>query len=433
MSPPRTSARVPQPGSVLIAGVSTRAAADSAARAGFAVTAIDAFGDLDHHPSVRSLSLPRDLGAPTSAHAAARAARTIDAAAAAYVSAFDNHPRAVAMLAAGRVLWGNPPAVLRRVRDPRLVAEALRRHGLAAPGVFARSPGRGAPAATAFQTSLKPRLDSKAHLPVGPHLTDLEPPRSASGRWLVKPLASGGGHRVRPWRRGARVPAKCYLQEFVAGTAGSVVFVAAGGRAVPIGMSRQLVGEAAFGATGYRYCGNILASAGDPQFDADDALLEAAWALARAVAEEFGLVGVNGIDFIARDGVPWAIEVNPRWSASMELVERAYGFSVFGAHADACVSGVLPDFDLERARRGGRAYGKAVVFARRDVVLGDTRPWLEDATVRDVPFPGEHLRAGRPVCTVLADGAGSAACHAALAARAGRVYAELARWERDIA
>jgi predicted ATP-grasp superfamily ATP-dependent carboligase len=106
---------------------------------------------------------------------------------------------------------------------------------------------------------------------------------------------------------------------------------------------------------------------------------------------------------------------------------------VFGAHAAACVSGALPDFDFARARRGGRAHGKAVVFARRDVVTGDTRPWLEDPTVRDVPFPGERLHAGRPVCTVLADGADAAACHAALLGRADRIYAELARWERDIA
>ena len=39
---------------LLIAGISTRAAAESAARAGFEVTAIDAFGDLDQHPGVRA-------------------------------------------------------------------------------------------------------------------------------------------------------------------------------------------------------------------------------------------------------------------------------------------------------------------------------------------------------------------------------------------
>src|SRR6187549_3175210 len=92
---------------VLLAGISTRAAAESAARAGFAVTAIDAFADLDQHAGVRSLSLRRDLGAAVSAHAAARTARSIACDAVAYLSSFENHPRAVRALGAGRVLWGN--------------------------------------------------------------------------------------------------------------------------------------------------------------------------------------------------------------------------------------------------------------------------------------------------------------------------------------
>lgn len=92
-----------------------------------------------------------------------------------------------------------------------------------------------------------------------------------------------------------------------------------------VGLSRQLIGEAAFGASGYWCCGNILAAAGDPQFDSDERLAPAASALATVVSEEFGLVGVNGIDFIARDGVAYPVEVNPRWCGSMELVERVYG------------------------------------------------------------------------------------------------------------
>ena len=47
--------------------------------------------------------------------------------------------------------------------------------------------------------------------------------------------------------------------------------------------------------------------------------------MADAVTRDFGLVGLNGIDFIARAGVPWPIEVNPRYSASMELLERRCG------------------------------------------------------------------------------------------------------------
>jgi uncharacterized protein len=222
------------------------------------------------------------------------------------------------------------------------------------------------------------------------------------------------------------LPRGAYLQELVDGTPGSIVFVAAGGRAVAIGVSRQLIGEEAFGATPYRYCGSILAAAGDAQFARDEALVNQACVLARAVAEEFGLVGVNGIDFMARDEVPYPVEVNPRWSASMELVERAYDLSVFGVHAAACRDGQLPAFDLADARRLAGAAGKAVVFARQDVTIGDTGRWLGDATVRDVPHPGERIRAGRPLCTVFADGHDGEACHAALVRRAERVYAELA-------
>jgi predicted ATP-grasp superfamily ATP-dependent carboligase len=376
---------------VLIAGVSTRAAAESAARAGFEVTAIDAFGDLDQHPAVRAISVPRDFGARFTPASAARAARSIECDAVTYLSSFENHRKAVGSLGSGRELWGNSPSVLQRVRDPFEVARALRKRGHAVPSI------RMTPART--------------------------------GRWLLKPVLSGGGRRVRVWQPGRRVPRGCYLQEFVDGTPGSIVFVAARGCAVPIGVSRQLAGEDAFGAAGFQYCGNILAAEGDAQFARDRALVRCAAELARAIAEEFQLVGVNGIDFVARDGVPYAIEVNPRWTASMELVERAYGLSVFAAHAAACVNSVLPasgEFDFGKARRGVQAVGKAIVFARHHVVIGDRWPVIGDR-MRDIPHPGERIAAGRPVCTVLAAGRDALDCHAALVERAERVYADLQR------
>jgi predicted ATP-grasp superfamily ATP-dependent carboligase len=376
---------------LLIAGVSTRAAAESAAKAGFEVTAIDAFADLDQHPSVRSLSLPRDFGTPFSAHAAARAARDIESDAVAYLSPFDNHPRAVHSLAARRVLWGNPPDVLRRVRDPFLLAGSLRRQGFTAP-------------------TTRVDVSTDAH------------------EWLVKPFKSGGGQGIRRWRPGTRVPLGHYAQERIDGRPASVVFVAARGRAVPLGLSHQLVGEAAFGGGGYRYCGSVLAPDGDEELDA---VADAACALAQAVAERFGLVGLNGIDFIVRDGLPYPVEVNPRWCASMELVERLYGLSMFGLHQAACAEGALPAFDLGPARRVGVAIGKAIVFARHTIVMGDdTRHWTEDGTIRDVPRPGERIAAGQPVCTVVATAGDAARCRAALVRRAADLYAVIERDSR---
>jgi predicted ATP-grasp superfamily ATP-dependent carboligase len=226
------------------------------------------------------------------------------------------------------------------------------------------------------------------------------------------------------------VPRGTYLQQHIDGIPGSVVLAAAGGQAVPLGVSRQLVGDPAFGAHGYRYCGSILAGWEDPQFPGGPALVERAWDLAHAVAGAFGLVGVNGIDFIAGGGTPYPIEVNPRWSASMELVEQCFGVSVFGSHAEACERGALPSFEMATARRYRGATGKAIVFARQPLIAGDTRRWLGDATVRDVPRAGERIEAGQPVCTVFGSAADATGCYQALVRRSQQVYEELADWTR---
>src|SRR4051812_44347743 len=110
---------------VLIAGVSTRALAASAARAGYRVTAVDAFGDADLRAVADVVTLRRDGGEAFSPHGAAQASRSIDATLVAYTANFENHPEAVAALARDRRLLGNAPAVLERVRNPLVLARAL--------------------------------------------------------------------------------------------------------------------------------------------------------------------------------------------------------------------------------------------------------------------------------------------------------------------
>lgn len=378
---------------VLLAGVSTRGFAESAARAGYEVVAVDGFGDLDLQACATEVHVVRVDGR-FSARAAAAAAQDVSCEAVTYEASFENHPGAVRALAANRVLWGNPPAVLARARDPRRLARVVGAAGLPGPRVRFTRPGPG-----------------------------------ARRGWLVKPLRSGGGDGVAVWRRGAPVPRGSYLQERIAGVTGSIVFAADGRRAVPLGLSRILAGETAFGADRFRYCGSILGSAGDPQFRADERLLDRATLLAQSVTRAFGLVGVNGVDFVARGGLPYAIELNPRYTAAMELVERAYGLSLFDLHVRAC-RGALPAFDLAGARRGTpQAVGKAIVYARRPTALGDTRSWLLDPDVRDISPPGTRFAPREPICTVFARGRDAAACFAALRRRATRLYRDAERGE----
>jgi predicted ATP-grasp superfamily ATP-dependent carboligase len=368
--------------SVLVAGVSVRALAESASRAGAHVTALDAYGDLDLQRIARVIRIPRNASGTFDQLAVARASREIDADAVAYVSSFENAPEAVERLARGRTLIGNTPAVLRRVRDPLALARALPRLGLYGPLVRASAP---------LETSAR--------------------------RWLLKPRQSGGGHGIVRWTSGMSVPRTSIVQERIAGAAGSIIFVADGVRVAPLAITRQLSGDPAFGAGGYAYCGSVL----EPH---RAELCANAVALAERVTREFELRGVCGIDFIARGDVPYAIEVNPRPTASMELVERATGVSIWLAHVSGS-SGALPASALAAGGAQMLAHGKAVLYARRDVVLGDTTRWLGDDDVRDIPAPGERIARGSPICTIFASGRTSALCYAALVRRARLRFAEV--------
>jgi predicted ATP-grasp superfamily ATP-dependent carboligase len=78
---------------------------------------------------------------------------------------------------------------------------------------------------------------------------------------------------------------------------------------------------------------------------------------------------------------------------------------------------------LDRTRRAGTggAIGKAIVYARRAVPLGDTTRWLEDQSVRDIPPPGSIVAQGNPICTVFAEARTGAACLDRLVTRARRI------------
>jgi predicted ATP-grasp superfamily ATP-dependent carboligase len=369
-------------GHLLLAGVTTRALAVSAAKAGYQVAAADAFGDLDLRAVAEVVPMPRP-GGHFRPGLAAGAAAGVSASLVAYTSNFENFPAAVARLSQGRRLLGNPPAVLHRVRNPIELARLFRNGGFAAPDTRA-SPVSGS---------------------------------ASRAGWLLKPRRSGGGHGIRLWRAGQPVPRTRYLQERIVGVPGSIVFAADGRGAFILGLSRQLIGDARLGVAGFRYCGSLLATPADPLFPKQEELLEQAAAVAAMVTREFGLVGLNGIDFIATDGVPYPVEVNPRYSASMELIERAAGISLFEAHARAC-DGLLP---LPFAP-GDRVHGKAVVFARHDLRLGNTQGWAGHASLADVPHSGEQIRRGQPICTVFAEAQSGDACSRLLMQRAAGIY-----------
>lgn len=370
--------------SVVVVGMNTRPIAQSAARAGWEVVAVDAFGRRDLQSSVtRSLSIARDLGGlfppnPGLWHQRmAQAASAQQEGALAYTGGFENLPELVAAMSADHELLGNSAATLRAVRDPDQLREVVLASGLRMPEALA--PGA---------------------LP--------DPAR----RWLRKRRSSGGGFLVEPWSAPAPDSPEWIVQEWIEGTPGSIALVANGHEARVFSLTRQLSGDSAFGASGFAYAGNLLNPRPDP------ALLARLERLAVALTRAFGLVGLNGVDYILNGDEVTVLEVNPRFSASMELVESALGISLFDWHAAGCRRQELPVFPI---RQDTQVFGKAEVFARRDGVAPDTAAWVA-ARRQDIPQPGDPLRAGQPICTVTASGADEAGCYASLVAHAQSVW-----------
>ena len=173
----------------MILGVSARAAAFSAIRAGYVVLAADCFCD-------------EDLVAACDCRRVDRYPAGFEVVAAAfpdcpwlYTGGLENHPKLVGRIAERRQLLGNSERVLRQVRNPFELAEALRHEGL-------------------------PCLDVSATPPNAPAEIGSENP--------ANPAAVGGlSSSPRPTRERLAPGGRFYYQRYVAGTACSAVFVAA--------------------------------------------------------------------------------------------------------------------------------------------------------------------------------------------------------------
>lgn len=383
-----TSNRIAKAADCVVVGASARAFAESAARAGWSVNAVDLFGDRDLcHVTATTVRLERS-GYPRGLPAAIEG---FPAGPCVYTGALENHPDVIAALGLARPLAGCHAEAVRGVRDPRLLAEVVRAAGLLYP-----------------DTRLTP-----AGVPV-------------DGTYLVKPLASAGGRAIEPWHGDATVAARAGMcwQWFVPGVVWSAAFVGVDDAAALVGASRSVGCRRACGGRRFAYCGSIDV----PLPRLPDAHRETFEAAGRGIAAAFGLRGCFGVDMIVDDrGYVHVLEVNPRPTASMELVERATGWSVAGAHLAACGWGRAPG----SPRSQDVVWAKAIVRTPRrlrprlaEIILEAAEEWTRAdgmQAVADIPATDVGLPAGGPLVTVFARGPGRREAEAAVQKRVLRI------------
>ncbi|MBI3580949.1 MAG: ATP-grasp domain-containing protein [Nitrospinae bacterium] len=202
--------------------------------------------------------------------------------------------------------------------------------------------------------------------------------------WIIKQAKSAGGAGVRKddgvLREGE------YRQKFVEGGSVGAIFFSSGS-------GTKFCGVAAHINEGYRFAGCVYPAEADPE------ALGAVARFGQRFAEAVELVGWWGADFILGEGAPNLLEVNPRFTAGMELMARAHGIDLAGTQA-AAFSGDKCHFDM-----GPNLgyHGRRVVYAGKNTVFKNPGKWFK-AGMRDVPPDGAALAKGAPVLSIYAGG-----------------------------
>lgn len=379
----------------LLVGASVRALMESAVESGYPVMGLDFFGDLDTRRCGKTVSIVNELGLAPTVKDLLQVARSVTCQGMLYASGPENHPKELAFWEERGLLCGNGVSAVKQVRDPWQLRQALSEIGIAMPGFY--------------------RVEQWS-------------PDETGKKWLLKPLDRGGGHGILelPQEKGVapalisslRDPSRYIVEEYISGIPASVTFLADAGQTVVLGTSRQLPGLQELRNHLFTYVGNIVPL--DPSFltgfrTFEEDLIR----ISQHLASVFGLKGVNTLDFIVNSRGIWVLELNPRWSASVELIEKWRGERLFPHHIAACKAKGQNQFpsggnNRKPLHKPGLPgfWGKSVVYAQSSFqVTADLDiQSLYEQGVRDIPPAGTRLESGQPICTVLSGAASDAAC-----------------------
>jgi len=370
---------------ILIVAISGRALAQSAAKSGRPVRVFDAFADRDTCACAETVCVAADGAIALDHERVFGALDAPDVRAQQRIivpgSGFERSPRTLDRLAAYGTFCANDADIVAAFKDPELAVELLQTLGWQVPE------------------------------------TRREAPADSRG-WLQKEIGGAGGMHVRR-AQGAGARTRAYYQREVPGRALSVTFLADAERAWVLGFNA--LAFRAMGDTPFCYAGASTCSV-------EPALERELRARLDRLVRVTGLRGLNGIDFLLDGSNVWALEVNPRPTATFELYDPDYVEGLVEWHLRS-FAGPLQGFPglAADARRPGRAcaivYADQVVRVPRDA---DFPGWC-----RDLPTADQIIQGGAPVLSVFAEAENEVLAQRLLEQRQRDVQLLLERWRAD--
>ncbi len=347
---------------LLILGASGRAAARAALAANLDPTVIDLFADYDTKLLAEaSHQAPRE-GYPGNLLSLAQAVPPMPWI---MVGGLENHPELITQLARQRRFWGIDPQHLPEVRDLTRLQKHLAHCNWAMP-----------------------------------ETTTAADPTANPQDWLMKGPSSGGLGVRKATAHDCRNPCPpgVVRQRFIPGTVYSAQYCSSATNCQLMGITQQFVGESWLNAPPLQYCGNLVQPNHSPGFVAN------LQALGTALSRRCHLLGLWGMDFILTEQREvFALEVNPRYTAAMEILEAVIGVPFLQAHRLTCTNATLRMPPYPDAQHYAM---KAIYYTPETLQLPEHTPWAElmqdGCNLADLPQPESVVPAGAPLLTILA-------------------------------
>ncbi len=364
---------------LLLLSASARAHAHAARSLGRPVVAIDGFADADLEAD-ESIRVPLEEGQFTEQVLGAAEGCSHARGRLAYGSGFEAHPELLTRMAWQFQVLGNTPEVVRLCADGVRLATRLTELGLPVPETSPVAPGRPAD-------------------------------------WLVKRRGRSGGAHVCAAASYAGKSDRDYWQRRCNGEPHSVLFLAGGGRAQIVGISRLLPAEGAISP--YAWGGAI----GPVRLPAQ--AFNQVQCIVQTVARELELLGLCGIDFIIdQNNNMQVVDLNPRLTATCELHQDRFAHGYMHAHLDVCMTGRTEARALAASDAGDGVRGLSVVYAPGLTYAGADFAWPDAAA--DQPNGMAAVEVRQPLCTVRGRYADFAAACAGLRTLRDQVLARFA-------
>jgi uncharacterized protein len=343
---------------IIIAAISSRIYVQAAIHAGFEVIALDAFCDVDTQKIAKNVIKILLKNGQFVADDFLQTLQKIDLTnvfGLCFGAGSEAQPALLAEIAKFVPVFGNLPETVQYCKNPQLFAAFCEAYQMPTPAIqFSR-------------------------------------PINTIG-WVQKQIGGSGGAHIKPVFP-LEIPNNqaSYFQKIQAGTPVSCLFLSDGKNAQVIGFNEQLCNSTRL--LPYRYGGVVS------HYPLPDKVKTAIENFVQNAAKYLQLVGLNSADFIVEGETVYALEINPRLSASLDCYSAKKG-DLFAAHVAACVGDLSADLrDWPIVDKQSRAH--FVVYAHQAISVATDMQWPD--WVRDIPQANSEIAADAPICTVVAD------------------------------